>query len=91
MEEHVMMMMMIIIMMKTIIIIINIIISNKYYYYSSENTSATYQERTKSRNYKKNSHIWHCTHTLESTDVKLQHSNAQEQGLFQVHKCKYSA
>ena len=37
----------------------------------SENSSGTYSESTKPRNYK-NSHIGHCTHTWESTDVKVQ-------------------
>jgi hypothetical protein len=31
---------------------------------------ATYQESTKLRNYKKNCHIGHCTHTTESANGK---------------------
>jgi hypothetical protein len=38
---------------------------------NNNNTSATYLESTTSSNY--SSHIWHCTHTAESANVKVQH------------------
>jgi hypothetical protein len=43
----------------------------------AENTLATYQE-TQNKNTTENSHIGHCTHTSESTNVKvhnIQHRN----------------
>jgi len=38
----------------------------------SDNTWATYRESMKLRHYKKKSYIGHCTHTAESTNVKVQ-------------------
>jgi hypothetical protein len=47
--------------------------SNWNHLKTTETTWAMYQESTKSRNYKKRKgHIGHCTHTMGSTNVKVQ-------------------
>ena len=61
-------------MMKTIIIINIIIIRHKIPPQQTRN--ARNQGTTE------NSHIGHCTRTLESTNVKVQYSIVQGQGLF---------
>jgi hypothetical protein len=55
----------------------------------SDNTSATYQERTKLKNCKKKSCTGHCTHTMESANVKLQNIFLMQNNIICKTTCKY--